>query len=260
VRPVDLGIDAARLLRIAGPGHLRAVFARALYVQVPGGLVVLVTTQAPRGPLHLRVAALPPVRAGCAVRVNRESLQIGDHCYQLDVPIWAPRLPAAASLLRAREHARHWLPDSGVGLELGRVGPAGLPAGALAALRRGDLPTFAATVGGRGPGLTPAGDDALAGVLLVARAIGSVSPVWPGTLWHCAHRAQTNDIARAFLACAAAGRCIESAHALLAGLASADRGVVSSAAQELNRFGSSSGAALMYGVRTALLELPTEAE
>jgi hypothetical protein len=189
--------------------------------------------------------------------VNRESLEIGDHCYQLDVPTWAPRLPAAASLLRARERTRHWLPDLGVGLELGRTCPPGLPAGALAALRRGDLPSFAAAVGGRGPGLTPAGDDALAGVLLVARAIGSVSPVRPGTLRHCAHRAQTSDIARAFLACAAEGRCIEPAHDLLAGLASADHGVVSSAVQELNRFGSSSGAALMYGIRTALLELPT---
>jgi hypothetical protein len=256
VRQADIGIDAARVLRVLGSGCVRAVFARALYLQVPGGLVVLVTRDAPRGPLHLRVAGLPAVGPGSVVRVGPGSLRIGDHCYGLDVPTWSPRLPPAASLAQARGTARAWLPDLGPALDIGSAAPGRLPGAADAALRRGDLPAFAAAVGGRGPGLTPAGDDVLAGVLLVARAARSRWPTSPRARRRCVRVARTNDIASAFLACAAAGRCIEPAHDLLAGLASADSRAVASAVQELGRFGSSSGAALTLGVRAALLALP----
>jgi Protein of unknown function (DUF2877) len=159
-------------------------------------------------------------------------------------------------LRRARHEVRNWLPRLGPTLGLGTAADAGLPGDALAAVRRGDLLTFAGLIGGRGAGLTPAGDDILAGALLVARVVcdGSATDLW--TLRQCARRAPTSDIAGAFLDCAARGRCIEPAHALLNGLAYADRGAVRSAADALRRFGSSSGAALAYGIRTALLQLP----
>jgi hypothetical protein len=159
-------------------------------------------------------------------------------------------------LRRACQEVRNWLPRLGPTLDLGPAADAGLPGDAVAAVRRGDLLTFAGLIGGRGAGLTPAGDDILAGALLVARVVRDGSPTDSWTLRQCARRAPTSDIARAFLTCAARGRCIEPAHALLNGLANADRGAVQSAADELRRFGSSSGAALAYGIRTALLELP----
>jgi hypothetical protein len=87
-------------------------------------------------------------------------------------------------------------------------------------------------------------------VLLVARASQSAST---RMLLHCAVQAPTNDIARAFLLCAARGRCIQPAHELLTGLAARDESTVRSAVAGLRRFGSSSGAALTYGIRTALL-------
>jgi hypothetical protein len=231
------------------------VFARALYLDLPGGLVALTTTGAPRGPLHVRVPALPVVRPGRPVLVDATVLRLGNRDYELDAPRWSPELPAASLLALARGAARRWLPDRGPALALGTAEPAALPADALAALRRNALDDFAGAVGGRGPGLTPAGDDVLAGVLLVARALDGRSR---HRLLQCADRAPTNDIARAFLRSAAAGRCIEPAHTLLAGLAAADRVAVSAALAELGRFGSSSGAALAYGVRTALLELDVD--
>lgn len=256
MRPVDIGIDAARALHVLGPGRVRAIFSRALYLQVPGGLVVLATTQAPRGPLHLRVASLPAVTLGCPVLVDSESLRIGDHAYLLDSPVWSPRLPPASSLRRAQHEAQQWLPDQIPTLDVGSTARVGLPARALIELRRGDLLSFAAVVGGRGPGLTPAGDDMLAGVLLVAHAMCSGSRITQRTLLQCAHQAQTNDVARAFLVCAARGRCIEAAHELLTGLAEADHSTVRSAVSDLRRFGSTSGAALTYGIRAALLAVP----
>jgi hypothetical protein len=174
----------------------------------------------------------------------------------MDVPRWSAPLPTPSALARASEVARRWLPDQGPPLGLGAAEPADLPAGALGALRRNALIDVAAALGGRGPGLTPAGDDVLAGVLLVAFGLRSDSP---RTLLRCARQAPTNDVARAFLTCAARGRCIEPAHDLLAGLATADHSAVTSALARLNRFGSSSGAALAYGIRMALLELPRAA-
>jgi hypothetical protein len=256
MRAVDIGDDAARILESPGPGRVRAVFPRALYLHVPGGLVVVASASAPRGPLHLRVSALPAVAPRCPVAVVPGSLRIGDHACSFELPVWSRRLPSAWSLARARHVAREWLPELGPTLDAGPAGCPGLPDGALAALRRGDLPSFAALVGGRGAGLTPVGDDILAGVLLVACVIGSGSPSRSRTLQQCAHLVPTNDIARAFLACASQGRCIEPVHDLLDGLADADRHAVRAAVDELDRFGSSSGAALTYGIRAALLALP----
>jgi hypothetical protein len=252
VNSVDIGVDAARVLQLPGLGQVRAVFSRALYLDVPGGLVVLAPTTVPRGPLHLRVTALPTVTPRCPVAVAAGSLRIGDHACSFELPVWSRPLPPPSSLARTRHKAREWLSDLGPVLDVGPAAGAGLPDGALTALRRGDLPSFATLVGGRGAGLTPVGDDILAGVLLVASAIG----IGSRTLRQCARWASTNDIARAFLACASRGRCIEPAHDLLDGLVNADRRAVRTAIEELDRFGSSSGAALTYGIRAALLELP----
>ncbi|HEX5534035.1 MAG TPA: DUF2877 domain-containing protein [Actinomycetales bacterium] len=254
MRLIDIGIDAARMLRVAGVGQVRAVFGRAVYLDVPGGLVSLVVAPAPRGPLHLRVPALPATEPDFPVMVGSATLTIADSTYPLDAPLWVPRLPPAALLAPLRPALARWLPDAPPALDVGPAGCTGLPPAALAALRRGDLLSLAAMIGGRGPGLTPAGDDVLAGVLLVANALRTGAS--PGLLLDCASRAQTNDFARAFLGCAARGRSIQPAHELLAALARANHEAVNSAVGDLRRFGSSSGAALTYGIRVALLELP----
>ena len=259
MRPIDVGLDAARVLGRPGPGRVLAVFSRALYLCVPGGLVALCSRQVPRGPLHLRMAALPAARVGAQVLVSSGHLELGGEVCPLTAPIWSPRLPTASRLSRACPYARDWLPSIGPTLDLGPGENAGLPGDALSALRHGDLLTFAGLVSGRGAGLTPTGDDVLAGVLLVAGALRGGSRFDGTTRRRCARRTPTNDIAGAFLACAARGRCIEPAHALLSALADADRGATRSAISGLRRFGSSSGEALAYGIRTALLELPSEA-
>ena len=159
----------------------------------------MATTEVPRGPLHLRVDALPAAQPGGPVLVDATALRVGRRDYRLDAPVWSPLLPPPSSLDRAADAAGHWLPDLAPRLDLGPAGRAELPAGARTALRRGDLPAFAASVWGSGPGLTPAGDDVLAGVLLVARAACGRSGTTPHTLRRCADEARTNEIARALL-------------------------------------------------------------
>jgi hypothetical protein len=254
---IDIGVDAARVLARPGPGRVRAVFSQALYLDVPGGLLALCSNRVPRGPLHLRLRALPEVPAGCPVLVSRGFIEIGGHVYSSTGPVWPPRLPPASMLRRVHRELLDCLPGIGPTLALGPTGHTGVPDDAVDALRRGDLPTFADLVGGRGPGLTPAGDDMLAGVLLTASALAARTRAASLVLRRCADRARTNAISHAFLACAAQGRCIDPAHALLEALANADRGAARLAVDELRQFGSSSGVALAYGIRTALAELPS---
>jgi hypothetical protein len=252
MKPLDVGIDAAAVMRVPGVCRVRAVFERALYVDVPGGMVVLTTPALPRGPLHVRLRRLPATSRGEAVRLDDGMLRVADCAVDLDAPLWSPELPSPASFATARAAARAWLPHAAPSLGVGVTAAGPLPAAVLAALRRGDLRSLGGLIGGRGPGLTPAGDDMLAGVLLVARALWGDVPA-PRRLLDVV---ATNDIALAFLRCAARGRCIEPVHELLAALSRADRVAANSALAVLNLFGSSSGAALVFGIRVALVELP----
>jgi hypothetical protein len=258
VTSVDIGVDAARVVAHQGAGRVRAVFSRALYLDVPGGLMVLGSTEVPRGPLHLRVRTLPAVTAGCPVLVSTGLLAIDGQVYPSTAPVWSPRLPPASALGRVNRAACRGRPTAGLRLALGPGSETGISHGALTALRSGDLLTFADLVGGRGAGLTPVGDDVLAGVLLVANALAPPRERIPEYFGRVANRAPTSEIAHAFLACAARGRSIEPAHRLLDGLATADSAAVYSAVDELRSFGSSSGAALAYGIWSALMELPRQ--
>jgi hypothetical protein len=99
---------------------------------------------------------------------------------------------------------------------------------------------------GLGPGLTPSGDDLLAGVLFGLRALGSIriadalaAPVLAAT-------ARTTPISAALLHCAAAGLpCGEAAGLLLAVTADSD---VPEAAERVRRLGHTSGADLARGL------------
>ena len=108
-----------------------------------------------------------------------------------------------------------------------------------------DLPELAAYLGGRGPGLTPAGDDCLAGLFLVAHLTGSDVTALADTV-------PTNDISLAFLHWAARGQSIEPVHRLLM---SGDRASADRALDDLLRFGHSSGADLALGLRVGAQRL-----
>ncbi len=113
-----------------------------------------------------------------------------------------------------------------------------------------DLTGLAARLGGRGPGLTPAGDDVLAGVLLAARA--RCGPSAEPELSAVAASICTTEPALAFLAWAARGQCIEPAHTVLLALTRRDEARAHAAATRLVTIGASSGAALLAGLRLGL--------
>jgi hypothetical protein len=253
-----------RLLRVGegvplrvGTGRVVAVFPRAVYVAVPGGLFALVGPDAEPGPLHAHVTRLPAVAVGDPVGVAGGHLHLGGR----PVPggllgpqgeasraglagrpaVWrAPPLPdpgRAAAIARTLRAVLDHEPD----LDLGAAGPPPIP---------DDLDEAVTALAGRGAGLTPAGDDVLAGLLLVARM--RAGPPAEPRLVALAGRARTHDISRAFLAEAARGRSVAALHDLLGAAADGDCDGDLAAARRararLARVGHTSGLDLAYGV------------
>ncbi|GAA3235548.1 hypothetical protein GCM10017691_32980 [Pseudonocardia petroleophila] len=215
---LDVGLGVREVLAGPATGQVVSVHRVAAYLRFPAGLIALTSGLAPSGPLHLRVAVLPGLHVGERVVVEGPALSGPTWSRSLDAPTWTGSLPPH--------------PPAG-----GRT-----PGRGVRALR--DL---AARLGGRGPGLTPEGDDVLAGALLATRAVAgpSVEP----ELREIAASVRTTEVAAAFLAWAARGQCIAPAHDRLT---ATDDHARRSAERRLRAIGASSGAALLRGLRWGL--------
>jgi hypothetical protein len=218
-------------------GRVRAVFRRAAYVDVDGELLAVCDESVPPGPLHLRVARLPPLAAGDTFSIEG-----------LDrVPRWQPAAIDPDGLERHRADAVALLnPDS-------RRNRGRSPT--LIASSSEDLVGVARLIGGRGPGLTPAGDDVLAGILVVSAV--RARPVDPEVRAAAAVARPTTEIARAFLRWAASGLSIAPVHDLLAAVSRGDPAPVRAAHDRLLGIGATSGADLAYGLGLALSAQPS---
>jgi len=231
-------------------GRVAGVFRGGFYVSGPSEtLFAVVGPRCWPGPLHLVVeelAGLPGRHdrvsvAGGMLRAARLTVRI-DGCAP-----WAPSLPG------------HLGADSRAWQDL-----AACPAPELAAVweavtddvRRGDLAAATRWLQGRGTGLTPSGDDVLAGILLVGAIDASRRP----DLARLALDARTTRLSRAFLRWAAAGHNILPAHGLLDAAASGDPAGMREAAASLAGVGATSGRALAAGSALAATGLaPTSA-
>ena len=228
MRALDLGVGARAVLSEGASGQVIATYAKAFYLRFDTGVIAVTDATAERGPIHVRCPVLPSARAGEAMVVRGNMLGGID----LDAPMWAGdrvlQKGAAGVLADVRSPA----------LLMGGV-PDVWPA-CRNDLEAGDLARAAQVLGGLGPGLTPAGDDVLAGLLLVASALG-----YPGL---DEIEVRTNEISAAYLSWAARGQGIEAAHAVLAGR--------SSALDRLLAIGATSGTAIAYGIGLGLRYLP----
>jgi hypothetical protein len=220
----------AALEALAEAGTVLAVFRDALYVTFPGGLVVLVGPGVEPGPLHAHLTALPQVSVGDPVGPFAGRPQV-----------WRPGpLPTPGRIADTLRRVLDHQPDLDL---VGGTGPAEERT-LRATLSRGGLAAAASALAGRGPGLTPAGDDVLAGLLLAARAGGGGEV----DLVAVAHSARTHEISRAYLAEAARGRSVAAAHDLMASCADGDVPGARRARDRLARVGHTSGLDLAYGV------------
>ncbi len=204
----------AALSSLRGEGVVEFALYPGGYVRFGDDFLLVATPRSPRGPLTVPFAGLhaSPLRPGERAWID-DALHVGSHTIPLVATPW-PR-PTLGAGWRAA---------------LDVIPPLAAP---LAdALRAGDL----ASLAGAGEGLTPAGDDVLAG-----RAFARGEHKGPGPL--------CSPLGLAYIRCAARGELPEVVARVLE---SGDEETARRRAKAVSRWGSSSGAAMLWGVASAL--------
>lgn len=228
-----------------GRGRVMASFRRAAYFELAGSVLAVTTPDVPPGPLHLRLRTLPRLEVGDPMVATAARLTIGPHrIARAELVSWRPPVVPGPELAARAGAGMDLLPEAG------SSALADDPAAAAVrdALRRDDLPAAVAVLAGRGPGLTPAGDDVLAGLLLVLAIVGRDRD----ELERAATAARTHAISLAFLLWAARGQSVAPVHHLLTALADGDGVAVERHRSAVAALGQTSGADLLFGLRLGL--------
>lgn len=266
-RPYAVAASAAVELVLVGPPHAATVVAatpQAAYLALddPDGTTVCVAAaDAVRVPCAVIVEsrslpALPP--PGTPGTVGGGLLSVGGTAYRVQ-RWWRPPRPrglGAAPPARLAAAVR-WLTGR-VADPLDQGGRAAV-ADLVGALSAGERPTDAVIrLLGRGGGLTPTGDDVLAGALVTLNALGAPAGVPLAAAVTAAAPAATTTVSAALLRHAARGECIPQLADLLEAMAADVPGVgtesatLARAAGALLAVGHCSGAGLLHGALVAL--------
>jgi hypothetical protein len=122
------------------------------------------------------------------------------------------------------------------------------------ALTPATLPDLAPRLAGRGPGLTPAGDDVLLGYLLCRRAVDPEGHRRDAALVLCAARRASGGPSLALLRWAVRGESHDAAALARDALLSADGAALPVAVRRLADLGRTTGRAILAGLAGALRE------
>ncbi len=245
-RALLAGPGAARALQAGGRGRLEVALGTGGYVRLgEDAWLLLAGPRSALGPLSLLVAGLggEPSDAGPRdARVEPGALRVGARRIDLcgmriaGVPAWPCPVPDAGDAFAT---AAAVAPRP----------PATLLPG-LRALERAELPRAVGLLAGRGEGLTPAGDDVLAGYAGWAAATGDPVDV------SAPAAGRSSPIGLAYLRCAQRGELPAAAAAVVAAALAGDREGVTRRSRALRRWGSSSGLAMLWGIAAAAKTRP----
>lgn len=227
--------------------------SHAVWLHAGGDVLVVSTRDATRLPNGVEIAAtseaglLELVPHGASVVVGPDSLELGSLVVDL-VRWWDPRPALARTTSDDLGVAIGGFPHSVPGIDSRPL------RSALAVTSPEDLVAASVTLLGRGPGLTPEGDDVLAGALAAIRTLGTALGSRPalamldeaeGALADAANR-RTTTFSAALIRCAMRGEVAAPAGGLLRALAG--RGDVDPNHRDLLRVGHTSGPALAAGI------------
>ena len=246
---LTVGSAAHRILAHRHEGTVIAAFSKAVYLDFDDAVVALVVPGVAAGPLHVQVSWLPDASGGMPAHSGVDGLRVGATAVPVPDEVWSPAelddVRGALPLLRRLVSHRPVLDiTSGDGVDVTRsLDPF---------LAQGDTAGACRTLFGRGGGLTPAGDDVAAGVLLIA-ALDDPSRLLE--LRAIADTAPTHTISRAFLRAAASGECIEPVHSLLKACIDDDIDNATGHLERVRGVGHTSGLDLVAGVLAALTGL-----
>jgi len=126
---------------------------------------------------------------------------------------------------------------------------------AITSVRRGRVDDAVVACLGRGPGLTPSGDDVLVGALAASWSVGAIDAERSEDLavaLETQARRRTTDVSVEYLHYACRGMATGAVRALLTALADRDIASVIGAVARLRRFGHTSGMDTLLGIVIAL--------
>src|SRR3982751_3766750 len=270
--PASASTGVAELLRgPVRPARVLMSVPAAVYLQVAndrgGDVVGVLTSDAARLPLGCvlfrpsngrPLVALP---SGAPAEVGGGRIVVGDLAVSA-AAWWNPRprlpslrpalLPEGVRQLRTTLYGEG-VPHSAFTLPGLPTGPGGPLAALRGAVRRADLDAALRTASrlvGLGPGLTPAGDDVMAGTIAGLVLLGHPAAERFGAGGYSLAAGRTTELSRALLRHAAAGRVSGEFAAVLRGLVG--DGALAPAIRALLETGSPSGRALGLGLCTAI--------
>ena len=276
MKVVLAGAGACQALRPGAQGTVLASLSRACYLHFPGGLVALVGPGVHPGPLHLVldgdvprvgngaqvsvadrelvVAGMPPAGILPAGILPAGILPAGISIDLRGMSAWGGALPPPPLVRDRAALLREVLEGAAHGSSLPAIGTRAMEG--LMRLEAGDIEGAVPLLGGLGPGLTPAGDDALAGAVFAVRAAFG-PPVEPA-LVRLVGDVSSGRISLAFLAWAARGQALAPAHDLVSAAVRGEPQRAATAARALAAVGALSGADFALGLHSTLLALTGE--
>jgi hypothetical protein len=270
--PASASTGVASLLRgPVRPARVLLSAPAAVYVHVPGAgggdVVGVLTSDAARLPLGCVLfrpsngRALVALPSGAPAEVGGGRIVVGD--LAVSAAAWwepRPRLPSLRPALlpegvRQLRNALYGegVPHSAFTLPGLPTGPGGPLAALRGAVRRADLDAALRTATrliGLGPGLTPAGDDVMAGTIAGLVLLGHPSAERFAAGVYALAAGRTTELSRALLRHAACGQVSGEYAAVLHGLVG-ERPLAPAVAALLNT-GSTSGRAMALGLSTAI--------
>jgi hypothetical protein len=293
VEALSMSWGVGRALRQEGwDGEVLAVHPRSCYlVDEEGTVYAVVQESLGNGPLNLVIpaAASEPFQslsAGGTITSSGDTLMFGDSLEigMANAQLWDPKSYVALghdadALRRALETlyqaATTGSPEGSLARLLPYLEEEDLPApfqkvahlprchalmgglaDSLSRRNRRGLKVVTSSMAGLGPGLTPAGDDFLAGVLLALALtreqqgdaeLGEIAAMVLDTA-----ASRTHEISAAYLKAAHAGEANERWHHLLSALAGDSPGAIEEAARGVMQIGETSGADMLAGFITAI--------
>ena len=246
---LTIGAFAESALRTsAGPWRVVASFEKAAYLSADSEVIVVASRQVPPGPLHVTIDADRVfTNDGAALTYDESHLKLGPHSVTLtSANRWTGMLPDPDQLTAHRATIMNALAPVAAQSAL-VAAPYSLSANeGMECLQQRDFDGIARSIVGLGPGFTPAGDDALAGLLVTAVASGRLAPgdwsIDPETA------RRTSLMSLAFVRCAAAGQAIAPVHDVLMAGAAGEATACRAACAKLASVGGTSGADIAFGM------------
>ncbi|MBB6548133.1 DUF2877 domain-containing protein [Nonomuraea rubra] len=237
------------------PARVLAAFPAGVYLEVRTDLepsvIAVITGEATRLPNSVLLAGpLPHLTVGDDASVGDRLIELGP--LSLNVRRWWDPAPPLGRLDPARLEDQ--LPADPPGAGLAGNGAVAMLASSCAKGWLLGAVTAAEQLVGLGPGLTPSGDDVLAGLLVTLRRLGTAAAcekaVWLAG-WLAATvtfdaRTRTTPISATLLHCAARGEASPEVTGVLRGVAG--RQALEPALRRLHRLGHTSGADLAQGI------------